>query len=284
MGWQSGPPLDGQNSAQVQSAIMERAAQQKLDGIILIGVNVNTIPTATERAAAAGVRIVCVVCNSGPRWKGKVVDVTPDWTQAGVIAAWQTLAHSGDQAKVVQYYDAEFEAVILRAAGVEKTIKANCPTCTINTITVTASEFAQPGPPPWTAYLTAHPAGTITDAIAQADFLALVMSHTDVSDGRGEIAVGGYDGEPPNVKAIATGTPAVSWSVAHPYDYEAWSAADVLGRWKAGAPFPKGLNRMPLMLVTKANAAELLKGNPAPSTYPAPAGDWQGTFLKLWGK
>jgi ABC-type sugar transport system substrate-binding protein len=283
MGWQSGPALDGQDSAQVQASFLARAVQQKMNGVILIGVDVNTIPEATQQAAKAGVHIVCVVCNSGPKWKGKVVDVTPDWTQAGVIAAWEVLAHSGDHAKIVQFYDAEFTAVTLRDGGVEKTIKANCPACTLSNLTVTANELGGAGPPPWTAYLQAHPTGTITDAIAQADSFALIMSRTDVSEGR-VIPIGGWDGDPPNITALITGSPPLTWTVAHPYDFEAWTGADVLGRWKAGQPFPKGLGQMPLMLVTKANAAELAKGNPAGSTYPAPPGDWQGKFLKLWGK
>jgi ABC-type sugar transport system substrate-binding protein len=96
--------------------------------------------------------------------------------------------------------------------------------------------------------------------------------------------MGGWDGDKPNLIAMVTGKPRIDWSVSHPYDYEAWAAADAIGRLQAGAPLPQGLQEMPLTLVTKANAPELLKGNPLPSTYPAPPGNWQGTFEKLWGK
>jgi ABC-type sugar transport system substrate-binding protein len=172
----------------------------------------------------------------------------------------------------------------LRGQGVENVIKANCPTCTLNTLKVTISELVQPGPPPYTSFLATHPQGQVTDTIAQADAFALSNSKTDASEGRNEIAMGGWDGDKANLVAMVTGKPRIDWSVAHPYDYEAWAAADAIGRLQAGAPLPQGLQEMPLTLVTKANAPELLKGNPLPSTYPAPPGNWQGTFEKLWGK
>jgi ABC-type sugar transport system substrate-binding protein len=284
MGWTTGPVLDGKDSPQAEAAIMQRAVQQKQNGVVLVGVDVNTLPQATEAAVAAGVKISCVVCTSGAKWKGKVIDVTPDWVKAGELAAWYILSQEGDKAKIVQFYDNEFAAVTLRASGVENVIKANCPTCTLNTLKVTISQLVQPGPPPYTAFLSTHPNGDVTDTIAQADAFALSMSKTDASEGRTEIAMGGWDGDNPNLVAMSTGKPRIDWSVAHPYDYEAWAAADAIGRLQAGAPLPQGLQEMPLTLVTKANAPELLKGNPAPSTYPAPPGNWQSTFEKLWGK
>jgi ABC-type sugar transport system substrate-binding protein len=284
MGWTTGPVLNGQDSPQAEAAIMERAVQQKQNGVVLVGVDVNTIPQATQAAVAAGVHISCVVCTSGAKWKGKVIDVTPDWTKAGELAAWYILSQEGDKAKIVQFYDSEFAAVTLRAQGVENVIKANCPSCSLSTLKVTISELVQPGPPPYTSLLTTHPKGDVTDTIAQADAFALSNSKTDASEGRNEIAMGGWDGDKANLVAMVTGKPRIDWSVAHPYDYEAWAAADVIGRLKAGAPLPAGLQEMPLTLVTKANAPQLLKGNPAPSTYPAPPGNWQGTFEKLWGQ
>jgi ABC-type sugar transport system substrate-binding protein len=285
MGWTSGPPQDGQFSVLAQSGFMNRAAQQHLDGVVLVGVDVNTIRAAVDNAVASGVRIVCVVCTSGPQWKGKVVDVTPSWTAAGVLAAWAILAHSGDHTKAAQFYDPEFAAVRLRDAAVTATIKGNCPTCTITTINFPGTDAGKPGPPEWTSYLASHPSGAITDVIGEYDSAALVVSRTDQSQGRA-IPVGGYDGEPPNDKDMLTGKPPIAWSIGHPYDYESWIAADVLGRWKATLPIPTGLDQMPIMLVTKANAAELLKGNPpgSGSSYPAPSGDWQGAFKKLWHK
>jgi hypothetical protein len=57
-----------------------------------------------------------------------------------------------------------------------------------------------------------------------------------------------------------------------------------MARIKAGKTVWTGSDAMPSTLVTKDNAAALLAGNPAGSTFPAPEGDWQGAFKELWGK
>jgi hypothetical protein len=62
-----------------------------------------------------------------------------------------------------------------------------------------------------------------------------------------------------------------------------WAAADALGRTKAGEPLAEGMDSYPSMLVEKAQVPDLLKGNPPPSTYPGPEGDWQMAFKTMWG-
>lgn len=286
MGWTTGPPEDGQTSVSTESNLVVQAAQEHVDGLILVGVDVNTISDATAQAVKAGVRIVCFPCNSGSKWKGKVVDVTPNWYKAGEISAWEILALEGSHAKTWQVNDAEFSAVQLRAAGTEHVMQTECPECSLTTTEVTASETAQPGPPPWTAYLASHPAGTLTDAIGEYDGIAIPMANTDVSDGRSTIQLGGYDGDRPNLTALATGKPAgIAWTVAFPYYEEGWIAANVLGRWKAGLSLPTNLTNDALVLITKANVAQYIKGNPVgtAAVYPAPP-NWEHAFEKTWGR
>jgi ABC-type sugar transport system substrate-binding protein len=284
MGWSAPPAEDGQNSTTTEADLVAQAVQQKYNGIIFTGIDVNTIPSAVNAAAAAGVKMMCVVCVSGPRWKGKVVDVTPNWYQAGVMAAWEVLSISGSATKAAQFYDPEFSAIVYRDAGVEATFKKYCPSCTLDTIHINGEQVGEPGPPPWTAFLASHPPGTINNVIAEYDGGAIVVSKTDQSEGR-SIPVGSYDGEVPNLTGIATGQPApITWTVGQPYDYEPWAAADALGRWVNGLPIPAGLNQMPLVLVTSANVHEFLKGNPPPSDYIAPLDNWQAKFKALWIK
>jgi ABC-type sugar transport system substrate-binding protein len=283
MGWTSGPAEDGQTSVTVQANLVEQAAQEHVDGIILSGIDVNTIAAATEDAIKAGVRIDCYPCNSGAKWKGKVVDITPNWYKVGEAAAWEILARSGPHAKIWQVNDAEFSAVQLRSAGTEHIIKTECPTCSLTTQEVTATEMAAAGPPPWTAYLEAHPGNEITDAIGEYDGASIIMSNTDVSDGR-SIPLGGYDGDPPNLNALETGKPPIAWTIGFPYAYEAWVAANVLGRWKAGLSLPPNLTDDKFVLITKANVKDYINGNPAGTnmTYPAPP-NWQHAFEVSWG-
>jgi ABC-type sugar transport system substrate-binding protein len=283
MGWQAST-VDGQFSPKIDSNFMDRAAADHLDGVVVIGPDVNTIAPATQRAVDAGVKVVCVWCVSGPKWAGKVVDVTPNWVETGKIAAMRAIANHGADTKAVTFYDPQVASVRLRAQGVKDGFKEACPQCKLDLINTTGADLSLPGPPQWNAFLASHPNGTLTDVIGESDGLALVIGKTDEGIGRSDITVGGFDGDLPNLTAMTQGKLSIDYSVAHGTNYEAWTAADVLGRWKAGADIPANLDQMPNMLVTKDNAAELIKGNPKGSAYPAPAGDWQSTFLKNWGK
>ena len=283
MGWESGPAVDGQFSPLVEAGFIDRAVQDHLDGVVLISVNVNTIKNSVDRAVQAGVGITCVVCASGPQWKGKVIDVGPDYVQQGQMAAWEILASTGDKAKVVTFIDKQFDPPQAYGKALGDTITKNCPACTFDAISISGANAGKPGPPEWSAYLSSHPKGTITDVVGEYDAYALTVSKTNSQAGRDEIRVGGYNGDKANLDAMIAGKPRIDFTVAYGYVYYSWTAVDVLGRLKAHVPFKDGLDTQPNMLVQKDNAAELLKGNPAPWTFPAPAGDWQGTYKKLWG-
>ena len=86
--------------------------------------------------------------------------------------------------------------------------------------------------------------------------------------------------------ALATGKPAgIGWTVAFPYYEEGLIASNVLGRWKAKLSLPPNLTNDALVLITKANVGQYIKGNPAGSAavYPAPP-NWEHKFEVMWGK
>jgi hypothetical protein len=112
----------------------------------------------------------------------------------------------------------------------------------------------------------------------------MTITKTNVQAGRSELNVGGYDGQADAIAAMVAGNPPYSFSVAEPVVYEDWSAADLLGRIKAGVPLWTGADKMPSTLITKNNAAQYNKGTNDGGTFPAPAGDWQAQYLKLWGE
>jgi hypothetical protein len=56
-----------------------------------------------------------------------------------------------------------------------------------------------------------------------------------------------------------------------------------MARVARGAPLWEGYDKLPNTLITKDNVKTFLAGMPAPSVFPAPPGDWQGTFKKSWG-
>jgi ABC-type sugar transport system substrate-binding protein len=284
MGWETPPPFDGNNNPTTESAFIDRAVQDKLDGIILASVDANTIKNSIDRAVAAKLPIICPNCASGSFAGKGIIDVAPDWYQQGVIAGWKILANSADKAKVVTFADSAFTSSVQRSKGLEATIKENCPSCPYTFNPFPASEYGKPGPPTWSAILSKSPAGTITDVQGHYDGLGMTISKTNVQAGRSDINVGGYDGQADAIAALVAGNPPYSFSVAEPIVYEDWSAADLLGRMKAGVPLWTGADKMPSTLITKDNAPQYNKGTNDGGTFPAPSGDWKAQFLKSWGK
>ena len=282
MGWDVPEAFDGQNSPQVESGFIDRAVADKLDGIILASVDPSTVKAALDRAIAANLRIVCTNCASGA-FNGKgIIDVAPDWTEQGRIGGWEVLSVRGEGAKVQTFADKQFLSAVDRATGFQEIVKANCPACQVKYQDFPSSDYGKAGPPLWNATLSANPKGTITDAVPHYDGMAITVAKTNVQAGRTEIATGSYDGEPEAVTALVTSNPPYAWTVSNPVAYESYSGADLLGRMKAGQPLWTGSDKLPSVLITAANAKDyVVDGKP---TYPAPAGDWQANFLKLWGK
>jgi ABC-type sugar transport system substrate-binding protein len=259
---------------------MQRAASQHLDGVVLEGVDVNTITAAVKQAAQAGVKIACVFCHSGPQWKGEVYDIGPDLPEMGRIAALEAIATYGTKLKVVDFNSPGTDALVERHAGVATTMKQYCPSCSFDTITINDTQIGEPGPPPWNSYLEAHPKGTVNYVIGPFDDLDNELAKTDQSAGRTDISIGGY-GFAGALPYLENGQE--QSIVTYGYGYYGWVAADVLARLKAHAPIPANLNSLPVMLVTHNNVSVVANNN-NPGHYIAPPGDWQQTFLKAWGK
>jgi ABC-type sugar transport system substrate-binding protein len=259
---------------------MERAASQHRSGVVLIGIDVNTISAAVEQAVNAGVKITCVFCDSGPQWTGKVYNIGPSLQQMGRVAALEAIATYGTKLNLVDFNDPGLDAVVQRHAAVAATIKKYCPSCAYTGITTNDTELGEPGPPPWNAYLEAHPPSTGSYVIGPWDDIDNAIAKTDQSSGDSSVAVGGY-GLQGSIPYIQDGQE--QSIVTYSYGYYGWMAAEVLALLKAGKPVPSGLTSLPIMLVTRANVSVVADDKNA-GHYIAPPGDWQATFTRSWGK
>jgi ABC-type sugar transport system substrate-binding protein len=279
MGWESGPAVDGQFSPQVQSAAFDRAVSDHLDGIIVIGSDINPIKPAVDRALAAGLQVLCSICVSGPQWKGKTYDVTVDFYQQGVAAAWTVLARAGDKAKIHGFRDNQFLSAVTRQKGLEETIKKECPNCAINIEDFTAADITKPGPPQFSALLAANPEGTLDYMVGHYDGFAVAAAKTEKNAGRTDIKIGGYDGYTNGLEELASNNPPMDFIVAEPYNYASWASADLLGRLKAKAPLWSGYDQMESTLIDSSNVQKYL--DQKPDHFPGPP-DYRANLTKLW--
>lgn len=280
MGWTSGPTQNGNDSTATWAAFMARAASEHLYGVVLIGVDVNTISASVTEAVNAGVKIACIFCQSGPQWNGKVYDVGPSLENMGYVAALEAIAEYGTNLKLVDFNTPGTDAIVERSLGVSTAMAKYCPSCSFNTVTVNDTQYGEPGPPPWDSYLETHPQGTVNYVIGPYDDIDNEIAKTDQSEGRTDIQIGGY-GLAGAIPYIQNGQE--QSIVTYGYGYYGYMAAEVLGLLHANKPLPAGITSLPVMLVTKSNI-QTVAGNDNAGHYIAPPGEWQDTFLNSWGK
>jgi ABC-type sugar transport system substrate-binding protein len=278
MGWDVGPAIDQNFSPQVGLAAVDRAVADKVDGIIIIGSDVNPLKAAVDRAVAAKIPVLCSICASGDM-VGKVKDVTVDFHRQGEIAAWKVLSEAGADAKVHGYRDLGYLSATTRQIGLVDTIKKECPKCSIKVDDFSAPEIAKPGPPQFSALLTANPPGKLDYVVGHYDGFAVAAAKTAKNAGRSDIKIGGYDGYTNGLEEIVNNSPIMDFIVAEPYNYAAWASADLLGRMKAGVPLWKDYDKIDSTLIDSSNVQKFL--DQKPDHFPGPP-DYRAKMTALW--
>jgi ABC-type sugar transport system substrate-binding protein len=280
MGWSSGPTQNGNDTVATWAAFMARAASEHLYGVVLIGVDVNSMTSSVNEAVSAGVKIICIFCQSGPQWKGKVYDVGPALTNMGRVATLEAIAEYGTKLKLVDFNTPGTDAIVERNDGVSETVKKYCPSCKFNVVDVNDTQYGEPGPPPWNAYLETHAKGTVNYVIGPYDDIDNEIAKTDQSQNRADIQIGGY-GLAGAIPYIESGQE--QSIVTYGYGYYGYMAAEVLAILHDHKTPPAGLASLPVMLVTKSNI-KVVADNHNAGHYITPPGNWQKTFATSWGK
>lgn len=277
MGWTSSPVFDGEFNPAKQAGFVRQAIQEKYDAIVLVSIDVNSIKAAVQAAADADIPVTCVMC-SNPGLEDIVTDVTTGGTADGEAIGYWTVADSKGSAKVIGFDDASFPIVKKRVDAATAVVNENCSDCTVEVKDIATTELTEPGPPTWTATLTANPPGSFDYAWSAYDPFAIPMTKTAEQQGRDDIKISGYDASPDFVELIKQGGPAAATTAA-PFEYAAWGAVDEAARAVAGVDQWDG-TKLPVMLVTAENADD-----PAlEAGFFNPPFDYKADFQKMWGQ
>ena len=279
MGWEAPPAIDQQFSPQVGMGAIDRAITDGVDGIIIIGSDVNPLKAAVDRALAADIPVLCANCMSGPEWAGKVYDVSPDYYEQGAYAAWRVIAEAGDHAKVHGFRDLAFLSATTRQKGLVETIEKECPDCTIDMEDFSAPDIAKPGPPQFSALLAANPEGSLDYVVGHYDGFAVAAAKTEKNAGRTDIRIGGYDGYTNGLEELSSNNPPMDFIVAEAYNYNGWAAVDLLGRIKAGVPLWEGYENTGSTIIDSTNVQQYL--DQEPDHFPGPP-DYRTKMPELW--
>jgi len=277
MGWTPSPVFDGEFNPAKQAGFIRQAIQEKYDAIVLVSIDAKSIKAAVDAAAKANIPVTCVMC-SNPGMEDVVTDVTTGGTADGEAIGYWTAADSGGEGKVIAFDDASFPIVNVRVNAAKEILAENCPDCEVEVKDIATTELTEPGPPTWTATLTANPPGSFKYAWSAYDPFAIPMAKTAEQQGRDDIKITGYDASPDFVELIKKGGDAAATTAA-PFEYAAWGAVDQAARQVVGAPEWDG-TKLPVMLVTEDNADD-----PAlEAGFFNPPFDYKAEFEQLWGK
>lgn len=275
MGWTPSPVFDGEFSPAKQAGFVRQAIQQGYDAIVLVSIDAKSIKAAVDAAAKADIPVTCVMC-SNPGMEDVVTDVTTGGKADGEAIAYWTIADSDASASVLGYDDPSFPIVAERVKAAKQVMSAECPDCEVKEETISTTELTEPGPPTWTAALTANP--NLSYVWAAYDPFGIPMAKTAEQQGRTDIKLTGYDASPDFVELIKQGGVAKATTAA-PFEYAAWGAVDQAARQVAGAE-TWDATALPVLLVTEENAdiPELKAG------FFDPPFDYKAEFKELWGK
>lgn len=276
-GWEPSEVFDGLFDPSVQAQYVQQAINDGYDAIILASIDASSISAAIDAANDANIPVACITCEN-PGLEEKVMDSGPPGVEGGIaLATWVTATFEGE-ANVVGVDDKSFPIVASRMNGLQEGLAKYCPECTYSQIDFPTSELAEPGPPTWTGFLSANPEGTVDFVAGPYDFFSLPAAKTSEQAGRTTPLIGGFDAYSEFVTAIETGNPpTAAVTVAAPFEYNAWSAMDLVARAKTGGEMWNA-NTMPSALVTKENASQFSQG------YLSPPFNVAEFYAAIWGR
>jgi ABC-type sugar transport system substrate-binding protein len=246
------------------------------EAVILVSVDLESFAQSVKAALGAGVAMACVMCVPNVEYIDLGMHYAAvDFRHQGEVMGWYAINQSNGVGKIVNALDPGVKATVLRAEGVSEIVSDNCDTCVVlDQLVVPAASLSKPGPPEWTAYLSGNPEGTVTTAVSFGDVLGTLMAKSQKDAGRSDVSIMGYDATDEGVAFIKSGDMAYAGTVALPYMYAAYAAADLVARDLAGTE-TWDASSLPVRLITPENVADF--------TEFAPVGDWQAELASLWG-
>ena len=274
LGWPAPTILDGKFSPATQASLMKQVARGRYDGIIMDSITPSDVTSGLQALIAAHVPTVCEECG-GNLPSGIIGDGFSSQTVGKAQADW-AIADSNGTGKVAVFDDAEFTVSHQQAVAAEQELKSACPGCTVITQGFTVAEATSTTNPFFSAFLTAHPKGTIQYILLPYD--AAAQSFTKIAQqlGRTEIKFMSLGPLAPYYQSIVSGNPpgAVA-TIATPSPYYYTAAVDLLARDIAKAPTWDATN-MPVAIVTKQNASKF------PGEILNPPFNYLKMFESLW--
>jgi ABC-type sugar transport system substrate-binding protein len=273
--------FDGKFEVAVQSSLIERAIQQKYDGIVLVGITPDTVVTPLAGAKAANIPVISYDGYGDADSDNGVTDIGIDPAAAGVAVANWIIADSDGKAKVLAVTfppGVSGGAKSITQAGQEALIATlqKCSGCTVKSEDIALTDVFAPGSPVYVNTLRKYTKGSIDYVAGGCDTCMVVFSQVNTSLGRTELKVtGGIAVGGTGLGEIASGDNNSVVAPVQPDKLIGLLAIDALARRLDGQTV-ESMSTLPEPLLTKDNVSQF-EG----ATF-NPAEDYAALFQALW--
>jgi ribose transport system substrate-binding protein len=237
-GWEV-TSLDGTPDPRKQRAAVQSLITEKVDGIVLMGFDINAITDLVEKADQQG---IAMVSEATPFEEGLPiagdVNIQGGFHEAGrQLGAW-TANDSQGEASILAFSADVNPGLVERYEGFREYLDQFSGVEFVEEEPIVIPE-ADVGPPLQNrarAVLQSHPEGTVDYIYAPADGWATFIVNAVQETGRDEIKVVAFDGAEQNMEFIRSGQTQVA-TQATPWGWCGWMTIDQLNRAMHGEPF-----------------------------------------------
>jgi len=269
--------LDGQASAEGQTAALRLALTLKPAGIILGGFDASGQQPALRQARAHGIPVVGwhAAVRPGPDpGAGLFTNVTANPAQAARLAASYVIAKSGGTASVVILTDSEYQTQRYKAGVMAATLR-QCRRCSVLQVVDVPVADAQINVPAVVNSLLQTYGKRLTYLLAvdgaYIDGARVALFGAGVQGNQPPFSVAAGDGDASELERIRAGSYQQA-TVAEPLPLQGWQLIDEINRARAGQP-PSGYTAPP-HLITQADV-------PGSAVFDPPSG-YRQNYLHIW--
>lgn len=276
--------FDGQFQPNVALQGVQQAVAAGADGIILYGIDCETVKTGVKEAKDAGIPVVgaqskdcedsLITSLSYEPVLGSVEDLAASYGEAQAL--W-LISKSAPDAKFLELTQSDVASVKVGSESFRDTLKSACPDCTSVPIEFTSPDIGPALQQKVEQALLQHPDASGLVAPYSALFSSGVSAAVMASGRSDELNVIGGAGTEPNFDLIREDR-GQDADIAYPNRWEGFAAVDWMNRLLNGET-PTGENA-PVGIGFQLVDADhnLPESGPVPATV-----DFEDTYLKAWG-
>jgi ribose transport system substrate-binding protein len=253
---------------------IEQAIASKAAGIVTYAINPAVVPTALQKAKAAGIPVIAAATGVPNPTDGTVAEtVSVDLNKEGQLMAQYAAATSDCKVNAAVTFDPNQKALTTQVAAVKSELSKLCPdTCSVQEHEMSLATMATQLGSSIQSLLQRQQ--KIDTVISTFDTAAFYMAPAIAQTGR-KVNLIATNGLPENLDMVRQGKQAADVSYPPP-EYTGWLLTDQLGRAIAGEPTEN--SELPMQLFDKSN---IPASNDFEILWPGLA-DYQAAFKAKW--